>query len=242
VTGQVGRPEPDTASDPPRPRRRDPLGLERMVLFSDAVFAIAITLLALDLRLPDRAGGYTDATLLDALESLAPELFAFLLSFVVIAAFWIGHFRTYRLLDRIDGRLIALNLAFLCWVALLPFPTSVVARQGDLPVGAAFYACYATLGGLLSAMLWIYPTRFARLASPRVTPELARRIGIRALVVPLVFAITIPIAIVYPYGAMLGWIVAPVAQLLVSRRLAIGPAMEHSLGSFDDAAPGEGRG
>jgi uncharacterized membrane protein len=220
--------------------RERTLGLERLVFFSDAVFAISITLLALDLRLPDVPGGYTtDAALLEALRELEPALFAFLLSFVVTAAFWLGHFRTFRLLERTDGRLIALNFAFLCWVALLPFPTSIVASEGGLPAGALIYGLFAVLGGLLSSLLWIYPSRMAHLVSPLVTPELARRIAIRSLVVPAVFAVSLPFALVDPMLAELIWVLAPVAQALVSRRFGLGVALERSLGSFEPVTADE---
>ncbi|HYM83784.1 MAG TPA: TMEM175 family protein [Candidatus Dormibacteraeota bacterium] len=222
-----------TKDPSPGPRHRDSLGIERLVFFSDAVFAISITLLALDLRLPARTG-YTDASLLDALGQLRPAIFAFLLSFFVTATFWVGHFRTFRLLERIDSRLIALDLVFLCWVVLLPFPTSIVATEGDLPTGAVLYAVFVTVGGLLSAFLWIYAAQIGKLVSPRVTPELARRIAIRALVAPAVFAATIPLSLVDPLGAEIGWILAPVAQAIVGRHYRLGPALDRSLGSIEE--------
>jgi hypothetical protein len=131
----VAPPTPGGPSVPPAPGGPPghvAPGLERLVFFSDAVFAIAITLLALDLRLPDRTGGYTDATLLDALSGLMPSLFAFALSFVILATFWLGHFRTFRAVVRSDGWLVTINLVFLFFIALLPFPTSIVAAV-DLP-------------------------------------------------------------------------------------------------------------
>jgi uncharacterized membrane protein len=93
-----------------RRRERDKLDLDRLVFFSDAVFAIAITLLAIDIRLPDRAGGYTEATLQQALIDVLPGIFAFGVSFTVIALFWVGHYRTFRVTERVTPALAALNL------------------------------------------------------------------------------------------------------------------------------------
>jgi len=194
--------------------------LERVIFFSDAVFAIAITLLAFDVRLPELEAGQTNASLFDALLALRPAIFAFILSFAVIAAFWVGHYRTFRVIDRIDGRLLTLNLGFLFCIAALPFPTSVIAKEGDVSVAAAFYAAFGVLTGIMSVVLWRYPAR-AGLVTSTVTPEVERFITYRVSVVPVMFAISIPIAFVSPYLAWLWWIAIFPIQELVGRRFSI---------------------
>jgi TMEM175 potassium channel family protein len=205
-------------------------GLERIVFFSDAVFAIAITLLAIDIRLPPLPDGATDAQVRDAIVRLLPDIFAFALSFVVISQFWIGHYRTFRFIVRGDGRLVALNFAFLFGIALLPFPTSVVASQGATPTGAVLYAIFVIVVGSFSALLWLYPTR-AGLASASVSPGLARAITIRATVIPVFFAVSIPIALIAPYAAWVVWIASVPAQALVTRRLRLRGSMAFATGS-----------
>jgi uncharacterized membrane protein len=128
--------------------------LERIAFFSDAVFAIAITLLAIELRFPDLPSEQTDASFLRALAALWPSLLAFCISFLVIAAFWVGHYRTFRYIEDVDDRLIAINLAFLFCIAILPFPTSIIARQGDLSSAAIVYAFFGLLTGSVSTLLW----------------------------------------------------------------------------------------
>ena len=112
------------------------------MFFSDAVFAIAITLLAIELRLPELPYGQTDASFLAVLGDLGPSIFAFVISFVVIAAFWVGHYRTFRYIVDADGRLVAINFGLLFCIAILPFPTSIIAREGDLPSAVIIYACF----------------------------------------------------------------------------------------------------
>jgi len=192
--------------------------LERVVFFSDAVFAIAITLLAIELRLPDLPAPQTDASLLAALAEMGPTLFAFVVSFTVIAAFWVGHYRMFRYVVEADGRLVAINFAFLFCIAILPFPTSIIAREGDLPSAAIIYACFVIATGTMSTVLWVYPSRIAHLVSPVVTPSIARYVTNRALVIPLVFAASIPAALVNPALAWLLWLAAPAIQALVTRR------------------------
>lgn len=205
-------------------------GLERIVFFSDAVFAIAITLLAIDIRLPPLPDGANDRQVRDALVKLLPDLYAFALSFVVISQFWIGHYRTFRFIVRGDGRLVALNFAFLFGIALLPFPTSVVASQGDTPTGAVLYAVFVIVVGSFSTLLWLYPTR-AGLAAASVSPALARAITIRATVIPVFFAASIPVALVAPYAAWAVWVASVPAQALVTRRLRLRGSMAFATGS-----------
>ena len=205
-------------------------GLERIIFFSDAVFAIAITLLAIDIRLPELPSGMTNERLLEELGGLRAEFFAFVISFVVIAAFWVGHYRTFRVIVQTNGRLIAINLAFLFCIAALPFPTSVLASQGDLPVAVIVYATFGVVTGAMSTILWLYPVR-AGLVAPTVTPETARRVTYRSLVVPVVFACSIPVALVNPFAAEVIWVLMVPAQVIVSHRLGIQGALESSLRS-----------
>jgi uncharacterized membrane protein len=190
---------------------------DRLAFFSDAVFAIAITLLAIDIRIPADLPSNTDDALIDALRALAPAIFAYGLSFMAVAAFWTGHHRTFRVLQRIDNRLVLLNFVFLAFVALLPFPTSVVARHGDLVSAAVFYALFLALTAALSAALFVYPVR-AGLMAAAVTSAMARHIEYRAAVVPLLFLASIPIArFIGPYAAEASWILGFPLQALLTR-------------------------
>ena len=192
--------------------------LERVVLFSDAVFAIAITLLAIDLRVPELSPGQTDDSFLRALAALWPSVVAFGISFVTIAAFWVGHYRTFRYIVDVDGRLLVINLAFLFSVAILPFPTSIIAREGDLASAAVIYALFVIAIGVLSTLLWLYPAQVAHLVSPGVTPEIARQVTMRASIIPIVFALSIPAALVAPALAWVLWALAAPIQAVVTRR------------------------
>ena len=149
---------------------------------------------------------------------MLPALFAFVLSFTVIAAFWVGHYRTFRYVVDADGRLVAINFAFLFCIAILPFPTSIIARQGDLPSATIIYAAFGVATGALSTLLWIYPSQIANLALPTVTPSIARYVTYRAAVIPIVFALSIPVALVAPTLAWVMWFAAAPIQALVTRR------------------------
>lgn len=170
----------------------DRLGLERLIFFSDAVFAIAITLLALDIRLPVDPGLLSDAALQSQLLAIWPKYLAYAISFLVIGSFWLAHHRRFRLIHRYDRRLLSLNLLLLMAVAFIPFPTTLISDNGNR-TATIFYALSISLAGLLSAAVWAYAAGPGRLAAPLSSAQ--RRIERRnSLVIPLVFLVSILLA------------------------------------------------
>src|SRR5512135_2775898 len=108
----------------------------RMASFADGVFAIAITVLVLPLT----EARLTDAGLAGELRALGLQVFAFALSFGITGRFWLAHYRMFRHIAWVDGRLLALNLLVLLCVAFLPFPAKVLGEHGTTTVAAVFYA------------------------------------------------------------------------------------------------------
>jgi uncharacterized membrane protein len=139
-------------------KTHDRFQLERMAFFSDAVFAIAITLLVIEVRLPEVASD-SNAALLSAFGELFPKFLGFLISFLVIGRFWIGHHRVMGHLHTCDDRLIWRNLLFLLTIAFMPFPTAVISEYGASPVGVGFYAGWLMLSGILYRRMLAYALR-----------------------------------------------------------------------------------
>lgn len=115
----------------------DQAGLERILFFSDAVMAIAITLLVIDLRLPENL---RESGLGAALLKLWPSYLGYLLSFIVIGNYWLSHRRLFRPIRRYDDRLCWLSLLFLFFIALLPFSTRLI---GLFPMSRTAFAVYS---------------------------------------------------------------------------------------------------
>jgi TMEM175 potassium channel family protein len=201
--------------DPEPLGSNEPLALERIVFFSDAVMAIAITLLAIDLRLP-AAGGIDTDTFVRQLIDMIPRYFAFAISFAVIGVYWVAHHRMFRFVVSWDRGLIMRNLLFLFFVVQLPFASSMLGGYGNVPLATAVYAVLLSLMGFASYALWMYGVR-RRLVNDAVTPAFARYVALRALAVAIVFAVSVPIAFVSPLLAELSWL-AISALLLVIRR------------------------
>ena len=102
--------------------------LDRLIFFSDGVFAIAITLLVLNVAIPVASQVSGSSDFVSLLLAALPRLFAYALSFFVIGAYWMAHQRTFHFIERYDRTLAWLNLVFLLFVALVPFPTGLISE------------------------------------------------------------------------------------------------------------------
>ena len=169
----------------------DTQGMERLVFFSDAVFAIAITLLVLEIRLPAGFGSLDDSALLAALLAAWQPVLAYGISFLVIGSFWMAHHRKFQFIRRYDRRLIWLNLLVLMVTAFLPFPTSILSENSNR-VATIFYALTVITAGLLFTAMWLYACRHG-LTIP-LHPREVRFETIRSLITPAVFLLSIGLA------------------------------------------------
>ena len=123
--------------------------LERLVFFSDAVFAIAITLLVIEIHVP-HLGGMSNAAAASELLNLWPSFFGFVLSFLVIGRFWIGHHNAFTMIDHYDGRLAWPNLLLLMCIALMPFASAFMSANLGQFVPTLFYNMTLLVTALLS--------------------------------------------------------------------------------------------
>ncbi len=189
------------------------LGLERLVFFSDAVYAIAITLLVIDLRLPPGSGELNSAELARALLSMLPQFFTYVLSFLVIGSFWSSHHTKFRYVNRYNRTLITLNMLLLMAVAFIPFPTSVLGESGNA-TATILYASAIILASLLSALEWWYAVR-RDLIMVNTSKHDRRRQTVRPLITALVFALSIPITLYDATLAKLFWaVLIPITILM----------------------------
>ncbi|MGR6320553.1 TMEM175 family protein [Micromonospora soli] len=177
---------------------------ERLVFFSDAVVAIAITLLALELPVPV---GQTDTELWRDLARNLNEYVAFLISFAVIGGHWFLHHRTFGHVARLSGRLVRWNMLWLLMIVLTPFVTRVIVGDGAFAARFTLYAATQALASLsfLLAVLEMDRHGLARAGTPR---SLFAN-GYRMLSVAAgAFAVSIPLAFV-THWAYACWAVIP---------------------------------
>jgi uncharacterized membrane protein len=115
--------------------------LERMILFSDAVFAIVITLMAIEIHVPKLPDGehYTEISFLNALKHVYPSIFGYVLSFFFVGAMWYKHLQMFSLLKDYNKGLIVRNLIFLCFIGLFPFGVSLITLKLNFLLPAFLY-------------------------------------------------------------------------------------------------------
>jgi uncharacterized membrane protein len=189
-------------SSPEAGRDRD-----RIVNLSDGVFAIAITLLILDIRVPDIPENLVNSELPSELLSLWPKYLGYFLSFVGISTFWVIHHSIFRPVRAYDRTLLYLNFLFLMVVAFVPFPTSLLGEYGNHQLPVTIYA--ATLGTgrlLLTAIHW-YSTRNDHLLSEALDPATVRFFLIRGLTIPAIFLLSIGISFFSVSAAIWTWFI-----------------------------------
>ncbi|MBE2236600.1 MAG: DUF1211 domain-containing protein [Caldilineaceae bacterium] len=220
---QVKKPAPKTPGAPPptsplatdlTKEEQNHLGLERLVFFSDAVFAIAITLLALEVRLPVGGGELSNAQLFDDLLAIWPKYLSYVISFLVIGTFWLGHHRRFLLIKHYDRNLLFLNLLLLMVIAFIPFPTSVISEYGN-QVATIFYAATIVVAGILSGAIWWYASSHNRLIDPAIDNRQRRRERLQTLAMPGVFLLSIGLALINDDLAKASWSLVAVIALLI---------------------------
>jgi uncharacterized membrane protein len=200
-------------TDAAGPRERG-LDVDRLVYFSDAVFAIAMTVLVLSIHLPSVPG----EKLGHVLRQLVPSIWSYFLSFAVIGMFWLGHHRMFHYIRRIDPTTLQLNLVLLSLIAIFPFPTEVLGTYGQHPLGTMVYAAAATLVGSSYAVLWWHVSRTAGLLRPETPREYIVHSQLRSITIPAVFALSIPVALWSPDVAKFVWILAIPMRVVLVRR------------------------
>jgi uncharacterized membrane protein len=197
----------------------DARATDRVVTFSDAVVAIAITLLAIDLPIPT---AQTNGAFLAALHSPKywPSYLAFLISFLVIANHWSTHRKQFRYVRKLDSRLTALNMLWLLMIILVPFATRIVTGSGQLGGRFMIYAVVQIIAtGCALAMS--REVRAAHLLRPDAPASARHADPVPFLSMILIYAVSIPVAFFAGNWAFALWALSPrVGQLLRASHVA----------------------
>jgi uncharacterized membrane protein len=187
---------------------------DRLVFFTDGVMAVAITILVLDLKVPE---GLSPEEFPGALSGLWRGFLCYVLSFIVIGVLWIAHHRQFAYIRRADPLLLWLNLFFLMAVALIPFVTSLLNDYGG-PLGTALYALVLMVSCILLASEWWYAYLNPHLMAEDL-PLVTRRAGVLTpLLVAVVFGSSIGISYVWGAdAAQWSWLFAAAAGPVADR-------------------------
>jgi uncharacterized membrane protein len=185
---------------------------DRVVYFSDAVFAIAITLLVIEIKVPSHEVIH-DLGMEGSLRKLIPLFIGYVVSFLVSALFWKSHLELYKYVDRVDTKMIWMNIFLLLFVALMPFSTALFSENFSSNTAFAFYCTNLAAIGIVNWLMYNYSSKlgfFNNLAN-------ARWFKIRPLIVPFVFLICIPLAFLSPLMSRFGFLLIFIFQAIGQR-------------------------
>lgn len=194
--------------------------LERMILFSDAVFAIAITLLVIELKVPEiEKAELTEGKLLLALGHLMPKFFGFMVSFLFIGIYWTVHHRLFGYVVNYTPKLVRLNLLFLFAVALMPFSTAFYSEylMKHVLTPVVFYTGNIILLGIFNLFMWRHISNPKHKLSEGLSRPDAKYFSFRAILVPSMFTLFAFIYLVNPYIASALPMLVPLVMRLVQK-------------------------
>ncbi|MFO1121518.1 MAG: TMEM175 family protein [Hyphomicrobiales bacterium] len=188
------------------------LEFERVAFFSDAIYAIAMTLLVVDIKIPEMGFNDSDPSMvLDTLRRNTPEIIGFFLCFWLIGMTWISHHRFMASLKTIGHTLMTLNMFYLAFVAFMPFPVSLISHYDNNIMAFLIFTGNLVVLNVLELIMFVVAYRLRR-TRPTVTREVFDY-GVVACLVPIaIFVVSIPVALVHTtYGLVFWFLIFPIS-------------------------------
>jgi uncharacterized membrane protein len=212
------------------------LPLHRSEALTDGIFAVAMTLLVIELKLPAHDAVHSADQLSHALVELVPKAISWALSFFVLALFWISHHRAFSFVRRVDGRLVALNLLQLAVVSLMPFSSALSGEYGQALLSQAVFSTNMALLGVTAFLVLNYIHRHPQLGPTPMPLALYRGARLRIGGLILISIVAVAIAPFLPSPAMgnmafmLMALLSPLSRRMERRELG------HGVGASSAAA------
>jgi TMEM175 potassium channel family protein len=170
--------------------------IEHVISFSDAVFAFAITLMALTIDIPDLPPNLSQSELLQRLDDSYPQLEDYIISFAVIAIFWISYHQVFNHIKGSHISMVYLNLLFLLFITLLSLTTSFVTNYASYQIPYIIYCIVVIMTSSLLVLIWWYATKDYRLVDKGIHPLFIKGTFFALLAIPIIFSISIVISFI----------------------------------------------
>lgn len=217
-------------SDVPERSEFDTRGLSknRIEALADGIFAVAMTLLVLDIKSPEQRWFGTNSVLIDYLLQLEHSFAMYAISFFVLGIFWIGHHVLFHFVRQMDRRLLWLNLAFLLLVTLVPFSTDLIGDHGHLILPVFVYGGNLIALGVMLVAHLNYLAAHPHLAAPDLTPRIANQMRREVRLFALVPVISIATSFYSPRLGMYLYLLLVIPTFGPSRLDRLGQALGHS--------------
>jgi uncharacterized membrane protein len=184
--------------------------VQRLTQLADGVFAIVMTLLVLDLRVPNLPSTVPDAVLNHQLRALLPNFASFVLSFVLTGIYWIGHHVQFLFIRRTDRTHLWINLFFLLTIAIVPFSAAVLGKFGLHLLPVMWYGGNILLAAFGLHMSWLFATHGKRLVDADIDPAVVRRVSERLIFAYVSYGFAMLLALVDLRIALVMYLVLPV--------------------------------
>lgn len=208
------------------------LSVHRSEALSDGIFAVAMTLLVIELKLPEHGLIHDPGELAQALANLLPKFIAWVISFFVLAFFWFGHHRAFSHVRRADGKLVALNIGQLAFASLMPFSCALIGEHGRELLSQIIYSINMSALAVMALLTSRYIHRHPESALMAMPQAAYRGARVRLIGLMLVSVVAVGINCVVPAAGNIAFMLMALVMPL-SRRVerASGPAVP-------DHAPG----
>jgi uncharacterized membrane protein len=191
---------------------------EHVVSFGDAIFAFAITFMTLAIDIPDLPPNLTESELLSRLYELYPQVESYIISFAVIAIFWISYHQVFNFIKESHISMVYLNLLFLLLITFLSITTSLVINYGSYQIPYVIFCVVVIMTSSLLALIWRYATKDYRLVDKDIHPFLVRGMMVNFLLIPFVFAISILVSFFNLDIAQYLWLIIVPLSIAVRRK------------------------
>lgn len=175
------------------------LGKGRLESLSDGIFATVMTVLVLSLSIPTIIGS-TDSAIASYVLGLGPTFLSYVMSFLILALFWVRHHNIFHFISRINNTLIWLNMLFLLSVGFVPFSTELIGRFWNTEVATIIYGVNLIASGLCMQALWMYSVRKKLLVVDEVNEKVMARVNRRLTGGPLLYLVAIIVSLIIPGG------------------------------------------
>ena len=184
----------------------------RIMAFSDGVFAIAITLLVLNLQVPK----VPVSELVSRVLALWPNFLSYVLSVVIIGIYWVAHHNMFHYIKRANRPLLWINILLLLCVAFIPFPAGLLGEYPLQRISIIIYASSLIVTNLFLSLLWWYATYKHRLVDEDIDPHFVNTVNRRNLTAPVVYLLSIGLSILSPLASLIVFFLFPLYYIIPS--------------------------
>ncbi|MBK9748266.1 MAG: DUF1211 domain-containing protein [Chloroflexi bacterium] len=197
----------------PAPLKLPTLSTARIETLADGVFAIVMTLLVFDMRVPTQE--QVDAVGLgQALLALTPNIISYVISFIILGVYWVGHHNQFFYIRRSDRTLLWINILYMMFVALVPFSTGLLSRYGSDRLSLIVYNLNLIAVGAVLYLHWAYATRDGHLLGHALDAKVDRLVRRRILLAPSLYFLAILVSFVSIAAADLLDVLIPILYVL----------------------------